>query len=57
MDGRGRQDEGAGALVLCPCPGEVHKDIAPWGNRYPMPPGPFQALLGDNLQLSAVLLC
>jgi hypothetical protein len=52
----GGQDNGSGAVMLCPCLGEVHKDIVIWGKRGPMPPGPHQAALVDNLQCSAVLL-
>jgi hypothetical protein len=57
VDGRGRQDEGAGAVMLCPCFGELHKDILHWGKRCPVPPCPLQATLVDSLQQSAVLLC
>jgi hypothetical protein len=57
VNGGGRQDEGAGAVMLCPCFGEVHKDILPWGKRCPMPPVPLQATLVDSLQYSAVLFC
>jgi hypothetical protein len=31
VDGIGRQDERAGADLLCLCFGEVHKDILLWG--------------------------
>ncbi len=44
----GKRDEGAGAVVLCPYLGEVHKEILLWGNRCPMPPDPLQALLVNS---------
>jgi hypothetical protein len=40
MDCRSRQNEVTGVVVLCPCFGEVHKDILLWGKRCSMPPGP-----------------
>ncbi len=51
------RDEGAGAVMLYPCLGEVHKDILLWDKRYPMPPGPPQAPLVDSLQCSVVFIC
>ncbi len=41
MDRRRRQIEGAGVVVLCPCLGEVHKNILLWGKGCSMPPGPL----------------
>ncbi len=57
MDCGGWQNERAGAVVLCLCLGEVHKDMLLWSKMCPMSPGPLQAPLVDSLQSSAVLLC
>ncbi len=56
MYGRGGQDEGADAVVLCPCFSEVHKDILLWGKRCHMPSCPLQAPHVDCLLHSAVVL-
>ncbi len=50
------ESEWAGGVVLCPCFGEVYKDILLWGKRCPMPASPLKAMLMDGLQRSALLL-
>ncbi len=54
---RGKQNAGVGAVVLCPCFSEVHKDIHLWGEGCPMLSGPFQAPIVDSLQHLAVFFC
>ncbi len=55
VDSRGGRGKGAGAVVLCPCFGEMLRDLLLWGKTCPIPPGPLQALLMNSSECSAVL--